>query len=95
MPTHRINSIDIARLLAAILVVAIHTQAVTWLSGYTNGGIQILTRVAVPFFFCASGYFLHKNYINRIFRLGKRQAIYISVIGLFRRDFSGESIVAA
>lgn len=34
MPTHRINSIDIARLLAAILVVAIHTQAVTWLSGY-------------------------------------------------------------
>ena len=65
MPTHRINSIDIARLLAAILVVAIHTQAVTWLSGYTNGGIQILTRVAVPFFFCASGYFLHKNYINR------------------------------
>ena len=62
MPTHRINSIDIARLLAAILVVAIHTQAVTWLSGYTNGGIQILTRVAVPFFFCASGYFLHKNY---------------------------------
>ncbi len=61
---HRINSIDIARLFAAILVVAIHTQAVTWLSGYSNGNIQMLTRVAVPFFFCTSGYFLHKNYTN-------------------------------
>ena len=60
----RINSIDIARLFAAILVVAIHTQAITWFSGYSNGNIQILTRVAVPFFFCTSGYFLHKNYIN-------------------------------
>jgi serine/alanine racemase len=61
---HRINSIDIVRLFAAIMVVAIHTQAITWLSGYSNGNIQILTRVAVPFFFCTSGYFLHKNYIN-------------------------------
>lgn len=60
----RINSIDIARLFAAILVVAIHTQAITWFSNYSNGNIQILTRVAVPFFFCTSGYFLHKNYIN-------------------------------
>lgn len=60
----RINSIDIARLFAAILVVAIHTQAITWFSGYSNGNIQILTRVAVPFFFCTSGYFLHKNYTN-------------------------------
>lgn len=63
----RINSIDIAWLLAAILVVAIHTQAITWFSGYSNGSIQILTRVAVPFFFCTSGYFLHKNYTNRGF----------------------------
>ena len=27
---HRINSIDIARLFAAILVIAIHTQAIMW-----------------------------------------------------------------
>lgn len=60
----RINSIDIARLFAAILVVVIHTQAITWFSSYSNGNIQILTRVAVPFFFCTSGYFLHKNNIN-------------------------------
>lgn len=29
MTAHRINSIDIARLLAALLVVAVHTRAVT------------------------------------------------------------------
>ena len=95
--THRINSIDIARLLAAILVVAIHTQAVIWFSGYTNGSIQILTRVAVPFFFCTSGYFLHKKRVSSYSgcRLEKRQTIYFSVISLFRCNFSGESIVAA
>lgn len=64
---HRINSIDIARLFAAILVIAIHTQAITWFPGRANGNIQILTRVAVPFFFCTSGFFLHKNYANRGF----------------------------
>lgn len=68
MDNHRINSIDITRLFAAILVIAIHTQAITWFSGYSSGNIQILTRVAVPFFFCTSGYFLHKNYISRGFR---------------------------
>ena len=51
----RINSIDIVRLFAAILVIAIHTQAVTWFAGRPNGDIQILTRLAVPFFFCKIG----------------------------------------
>lgn len=59
---HRINSIDIARLFAAILVIAIHTQAIEWFPDYSNGNIQILTRIAVPFFFCTSGYFLQKEY---------------------------------
>lgn len=62
---HRINSIDIARLFAAILVIAIHTQAIMWFSDRTNGNIQILTRVAVPFFFCTSGYFLQKGYVRK------------------------------
>lgn len=60
---HRINSIDIARLFAAILVIAIHTQAIEWFPDYSNGNIQILTRIAVPFFFCTSGYFLQKEYV--------------------------------
>lgn len=62
---YRINSIDIARLFAAILVIAIHTQAILWFPEHANGNIQILTRVAVPFFFCTSGYFLQKSYVPR------------------------------
>ena len=36
-----------------------------WLSDRANGSIQILTRVAVPFFFCTSGYFLQKGYVRK------------------------------
>lgn len=61
--SRRINSIDIARLFATILVIAIHTQAIVWFSDYDNGSIQILTRIATPFFFCTSGYFLQKAYV--------------------------------
>ena len=63
--SNRINSIDIVRLFAAILVIAIHTQAIIWFPSRANGNIQILTRVAVPFFFCTSGYFLQKSYISK------------------------------
>lgn len=62
MNERRINSIDIARLLCAVLVVAIHTQAITYFPDLPNGNIQILTRIAVPFFFCTSGYFLQQRY---------------------------------
>lgn len=58
--THRINSIDIARLFAAILVIAIHTQAIMWFSDRANGNIQILTRVAVPFSFAPADIFCKK-----------------------------------
>lgn len=62
MDERRINSIDVVRLLCAVLVVAIHTQAITWFPELQSGNIQILTRIAVPFFFCTSGYFLQKKY---------------------------------
>lgn len=61
----RINSVDIARLFAAILVIAIHTQPVVWFSNYRNENLQILSRIAVPFFFCTTGYFLQKGYVRR------------------------------
>ena len=38
---HRINSIDIARLFAVILVIAIHTQAIMWLSDTAPRGCSI------------------------------------------------------
>lgn len=49
MDERRINSIDVMRLLCAVLVVAIHTQAIIWFPELQNGNIQILTRIAVPF----------------------------------------------
>lgn len=61
----RINSVDIARLFAAILVIAIHTQPIVWFSNYSNGDLQILSRIAVPFFFCTTGYFLQKEYVRK------------------------------
>ena len=62
---HRINSIDIARLFAVILVIAIHTQAIMWLSDRANGSIQILPRVAVPFFFAPAVIFFKKAMSGR------------------------------
>lgn len=81
---YRINSIDIFRMFAAILVIAIHTQPVTWFSNYSNGNIQILTRLAVPFFFCTSGYFLQKGYHRKgctaiSFSLLKTILLYITL----------------
>lgn len=54
----RVNSIDIFRLICALLVVAIHTHPFTDVNE-TIGFIvvQILPRIAVPFFFCISGYY--------------------------------------
>lgn len=50
-------AIDIAKLICALLVVAIHTEPFAgnfWL----DKGLGLFTRIPVPFFFTASGYFL-------------------------------------
>ncbi|MEI3072902.1 MAG: acyltransferase family protein [Oscillospiraceae bacterium] len=83
--SNRINSIDIVRLFAAIFVIAIHTQAIImWFPSRANGNIQILTRVAVPFFFCTSGYFLQKGYVRKgcsaiVATIWKLIKVYVSV----------------
>jgi len=55
-------ALDRFRLLAAVLVVCIHTSPLT---SYTPAGdfwlTRVLGRVAVPFFFMVSGYFLARN----------------------------------
>ena len=62
--THlRNNSIDIARLICAILVVSIHTRPLEDINPYLGYvAIEVLPRIAVPFFYCISGYF----YIEKI-----------------------------
>ena len=54
----KINSIDILRLICAVMVVAIHTQPLTEyenIAGYF--ATYIFPRMGVPFFFAVSGYF--------------------------------------
>lgn len=51
------TAIDIAKLICALLVVGIHTEPFAsnfWL----DKGFGVLTRIPVPYFFMASGYFL-------------------------------------
>ena len=58
------------RLIAALLIVTIHTSP---LSSYTETGDFILTRIiariAVPFFFMTSGFFLISRYNDKPERL--------------------------
>jgi serine/alanine racemase len=75
--------VDLFKFICALMVVAIHIAPLSSYSTLINYGIQnYLARVAVPFFFVASGYFLFRKtsyenfdktiplaYAKRIFRL--------------------------
>lgn len=65
-------TIQLFRLVAALMVIAIHTSPFHEVSKYISSGITgILTRVAVPFFFSLAGYFYmkkikdEKNYLKK------------------------------
>lgn len=64
-------SIDVFKLFAAVLVIAIHVKPFQnnfWL----DAGVGMLTRMAVPFFFCASAFVLFKS-INAKPEAGNRR----------------------
>ncbi|MDE7274712.1 MAG: serine racemase VanT catalytic subunit [Lachnospiraceae bacterium] len=67
----RYTGIDFFRLAAALLIITIHTSP---LAGISETGDFILTRiaarVAVPFFFVTSGFFLISRYNYQIGKLG-------------------------
>lgn len=64
----RINSIDIFRLYCSILVVAIHINPFSDINSNLGYFVsQILSRIAVPFFFCVSGYYYIKKLNSNIF----------------------------
>ena len=76
----RNNSIDIFRFISALLVIAIHTNPVADINPYLGYFFtEILPRVAVPFFFCVSGYF----YIKKLNRANEKQEI----IKIFKTTF--------
>lgn len=68
------STIDIAKLIMAVLVVAIHTEPFAF-NIWLDRGLGIITRLCVPFFFVAGSYFFFgskrslKDYITRMLSL--------------------------
>lgn len=98
------TGIDCFRFIAALLVVAIHTSP---LESFSETGDFILTRVlarvAVPFFFMASGFFLMGRYVyhhDKLIQFLKKTAwvygaailVYIPV-NVYNHSFSGENFL--
>lgn len=55
-------AVDIVKFICALLIVAIHTNPLEAVSGTLNHAlVNYLARIAVPFFFVSSGYFLYKK----------------------------------
>ncbi len=87
LKTNRYAAIDVAKLIAAVFIVAIHTGLFSDVSGLGFFVQNILTRFAVPFFFVASGFFLFgrmeydtthrltKNNLAKLIRFEKRLLI--------------------
>lgn len=58
----RLYSLDLSRWIAAFLVICIHTVPLSSFSRLGNAlFVQVVCRLAVPFFFVCSGYFLRKK----------------------------------
>lgn len=53
----RYPMIDICKFLCALLIVALHTKPFNTVFALDQG-LAVLERFAVPFFFCATGFFL-------------------------------------
>ncbi len=84
---HRNNAVDLFRLIAAFMVVAIHTNPFEDISNSLGFLVcQVLVRVAVPFFFVISGYYyfigLNKNGINYAIKYIKRLLIEYGIWSL-------------
>lgn len=83
------TGIDFFRLVSALLIIAIHTSPLVSLGGgpgETGNFIltRVIARVAVPFFFMTSGFFLISRYNDRADKLGafvkKTALIYSAAI---------------
>lgn len=94
--TKQFPAIDVTKLFCAILVVVIHTGPLSSINKYLDYGlVQCIARIAVPFFFVASGYFCFRktqlenfelktslSYVKRIFFLYIIwSAIYLPQVG--------------
>ena len=73
------TGIDIFRMIAALLVIAIHTSPLSSINETADFILtRIFARVAVPFFFVTSGYFLITRYsrnTDKLFKFIKKNSV--------------------
>ena len=99
----RNNLIDIFRLFCAILVVVIHTNPFAGIKGLEFITHEVLTRVAVPFFFVVAGFFyiprlqkekkIFGTYLIRIFITYTCWSVFYFLIKLIQLLIEGEFVL--
>lgn len=82
------TGIDVFRLVATLMVITIHTSPLAGLSGTADFILtRIVARVAVPFFFVTSGFFLISRYNYQTAKLcafvRKTALVYAAAIALY------------
>ena len=97
------NMIDLMRFVAAILVICIHTrpfEQISWSIDYIL--VDIIARIAVPFFFITSGFFYYKkiqksgtnnNYILRLIKLYLIATVIYLPLTIYKISNSDNSIL--
>ncbi|MBS6864538.1 MAG: serine racemase VanT catalytic subunit [Oscillospiraceae bacterium] len=77
--------LDVCRLAAALLVITIHTAPLSDVNAEADFFLtRVLARVAVPYFFMLTGYFLEKGQWRRVGRtLGKTALLYALSVLLY------------
>lgn len=77
------GGLDRFRLVGALLVVAIHTSPLTFISAGTDFFLtRVLARVAVPFFLMVTGQFVLPRILSPGPRAGRRLCRYLTRIGI-------------
>ena len=70
------GTIDIVKLLMAVLVIGIHTEPFSF-HFWLDKGFGICTRLCVPFFFITSAYFYWRKEKSAIFFLSRIVLLYV------------------
>jgi surface polysaccharide O-acyltransferase-like enzyme len=77
--------VDIFRYIGAIMVIAIHTHPFAEIDTGTTEMIRTISRLAVPFFFAASGYYFVKrfrenaSFLDYVMRIAKDYCIWSGI----------------
>lgn len=85
MKHKRIPTLDLARIAAALLVITIHTAPLSDVDANADFFLtRVLARLAVPYFFMLTGYFLEKGHWQRVkHTLGKTAALYAVCVACY------------